>query len=63
MKRPKPILKSWKNPVSNLPDDWYTWDKNDPRSPAFEEPIEWCEHCEYIIDEEGMCNCEELDFD
>lgn len=49
--------------MSNLPDGWWTWDKTDPRSPAFEEPIEWCEHCEHRIDEEGMCNCEELNFD
>jgi hypothetical protein len=45
--------------MSNYPDDIDNY-KNDPRSPLYEEPIQWCEHCEQIIDEDGLCGCEEI---
>lgn len=45
--------------MSNYPDDIHDWDWH-PNSPFYEAPIEWCEHCEQIIDEDGICGCEEI---
>jgi len=44
--------------MTNYPDDWRTWDHNDPRSPTYEGPKDWCEDCQQFIDDDGKCGCE-----
>ena len=53
----KGSLRLWKKPVSNYPDDIED-SKDDPMSPLFEPPIEWCEYCDYMINENGECDCD-----
>lgn len=50
--------------MSNYPDDISQYD-NDPRSPFYEPPSQWCSECEWELEEVGyeiMCinpNCSE----